>query len=145
MTARVSSQPRRSCHAGRVKRKKLSGRPKIGSMMLPAACGAYQKRARVGHSCIIAVPVSNATASEPKNPTMRSTGSMERLTGCPPRMIWRSLGRLAWLARLRAENAPYRMANVATAKSAKTPHCSRHDVQKTSLYPSERNQSRSTQ
>ena len=37
MTASVSSQPSRSCHAGRVKRKKFSGRPKMGSLMLPDA------------------------------------------------------------------------------------------------------------
>ena len=87
MTASVSSQPRMSCHAGRVNRKKLSGRPKMGSVMLPVACGANQKRASVGHSCIIAVPERTAAASEPTMPTMRSTGSMERFTGCPPRMI----------------------------------------------------------
>ena len=100
--------------------------------MLPEACGAYQKSARVGHSAIIAVPVRAAATSEPTMPTMRSTGSMERFTGCPPRMIWRALGRLAWLARLSARNAPYRRTKVAMAKSAKTPHSIRHVVQKTS-------------
>ena len=65
MMARVSSQPEISCQAGRAKRKKLSGLPKIGSMTLPMAAGAFQKRASVGHSPIMPAPVTRAMMADP--------------------------------------------------------------------------------
>src|SRR5271156_5580444 len=69
MTDSVSSQPTMRCHAGRANRKKLSGLPKIGSAALLTARGAYQNSASVGHSSIIAAPVTPAITSEAQNAT----------------------------------------------------------------------------
>src|SRR5208337_3126723 len=44
-----------------------------------------------------------------------------------------------------AKNAPYRMTNVAAAKAVKIPHRRLSVFQNTSAYPSDLNQSRSTQ
>src|ERR1035438_5036402 len=56
-TAMVSSQPAIRFHAGSVKRKKSTGKPKIGSETAPAACGVNQNSASVGHSPAMAPPV----------------------------------------------------------------------------------------
>ena len=110
MTASVSSQPEMSCHAGRVKKKKLSGLPKIGSITAPGtppmARGAYQKRASVGHSAIMPAPVTRAMAIDPPNASKRMTGSTGSFTGCPPKkMVW-LLGRSGRWARFSAANDP---------------------------------------
>ena len=83
-----------SCHAGRVKRKKFSGLPKIGSTTLPVARGAYQKSARVGHSAIMPAPVAAAITSETPSAIRRSTGSTGSFNGCPPMKIVWPLGKI---------------------------------------------------
>ena len=89
ITASVSSHPAMSCHAGRVKRKKFSGLPKIGSKTLPPLVvrGAYQKSASVGHSTIMPAPVAAAMTSETPSAMRRRTGSTGSFNGCPPMKI----------------------------------------------------------
>ena len=81
--ASVSSQLSMSCHAGNVNRKKFSGLPKIGSATLPVACGAYQKRASVGHCAIRAKPVTPANTMEMHSEMTRRAGWTDRLIGWP--------------------------------------------------------------
>ncbi len=81
--ASVSSQPSMSCHAGRVKRKKLRGLLKMGSAGPPAAEGAYQKSARVDHSDIMTRPVRKETTIETASDRYRRTGATEKVTGLP--------------------------------------------------------------
>ena len=80
--ASVRSQLLMSCHAGKVKRKKFSGLPKIGSATLPVACGAYQNSASVGHSAINAKPVTPAKTMETPKEMTRRAGWTDRLIGC---------------------------------------------------------------
>ena len=79
----------KSCHAGRVNRKKFSALPKIGSTTPPVVRGAYQKSASVGHSTMMPAPVAAATASETPSATRRRTGSTGSFSGCPPmKIVW---------------------------------------------------------
>src|SRR5580704_13469984 len=80
ITDSVSSQPSTSSTAGSVNRKKFSGLPKMGSATGPAACGAYQNSASVGQSEDMDAPLIPAMMIEATMPTMRSTGSTEKLT-----------------------------------------------------------------
>ena len=135
ITDSVSSQPRRSCHAGSANRKKFSGLPKIGSAMLLAAGGMCQKSASVAHSPLIAAPVANATTTEKMSAMVRRTGSTGSRTGFPPiRIVWPS-GRSGRWARFRAMNDPYRMTSVAAAKTRKTSHRRFRVLKKTSPWP----------
>jgi hypothetical protein len=82
-SASVSSQVSTRRQAGRVKRKKLSDRPKIGSVgTRPSAFGAYQKRLSVGHSAARVKPVMSAMTIETISEIMRSAGATDNV-------IWR--------------------------------------------------------
>ena len=50
---------------------------------LPASRGAYQNSASVGHSSIIAAPVTPAMSERSAERYARKTGSTEKFTGCP--------------------------------------------------------------
>ncbi len=85
--ANVRSQLLTSCHAGKVKRKKFSGLPKIGSATLPVACGAYQNSASVGQFAIIPKPVTHAMTMETQKEMTRRTGWTDRFIGSPAMTI----------------------------------------------------------
>src|ERR1035438_5463635 len=145
ITAIVSTHPPIRFHAGSVNRKKFSGLEKIGSITVPAAAGANQKRASVGHSDAMAPPVMRAIKSEPPTARMFRKGLTGRFTSRPPKAMVRSSGNSSRCARLRREKTPRRTQKVTAAKAAKIPHCSANCRTNTPPYPSDRNQSNSTQ
>ncbi len=142
MTARVISHPLTSCHTGSVKRKKVSGLPKIGSTA-PDAAGACQYTAKSCQSAIIAVPVPAATTNAPAAAISRNTGSTGSLIGCPLMRIGRPASSPS-RAGFNNRYDPYRTRKVTRKKPVKISARRLSVFQKTSAYPSDPNQSAST-